>query len=282
MMKKSLVLFLLSVFLFGRTIELEPIEVLESVEKKEDVWIDLSCQNNWITQKVNCTKILSESRHEMTFEKAKCEYLRDKEISIRDISGSRFYYNEIFELPEEKQCHYYEVWTEDSWEEAGVIMQQESAIANEGVRRLNDEKPDRSYNKYIRSAKEVEAIFQSRKVPKPKKRCFLGVGSACVDEGFRKKDAIRYFKKGCALKDGLSCSYLACSYLNGWDVEQDRDQAWRLWKKACHLGDGSACLQLGIRCFRAKQREKAAGYFKEGCRKGDHFACIWLKEYGFK
>jgi tetratricopeptide (TPR) repeat protein len=66
------------------------------------------------------------------------------------------------------------------------------------------------------------------------------------------KEAAKYYKKGCELDDGISCTNLGPSYrllgemyANGDGVVKDVKEAAKYYKKACEIDESTSCTNLG-------------------------------------
>ncbi len=80
-----------------------------------------------------------------------------------------------------------------------------------------------------------------------KNECDGGIGISCFLNAIsynEKKNYVKmneYLRKGCTLKDSLSCINLAESYEEGLGLRQDLDLAKEYYGKACDLGDQEGC-----------------------------------------
>lgn len=115
------------------------------------------------------------------------------------------------------------------------------------------------------------------------KACEFGHPAACYNAGVLMVEndalsAFRLFDRGCAKRDGNSCSYAAILYGQGNGVEKNTSEETRHYSLACDYGNWNACYYAAYRIDRGvgaeKDIEKAFAYYVRGCENGAVKSCV--------
>ena len=88
------------------------------------------------------------------------------------------------------------------------------------------------------------------------------------------KAALDNFITRCSNNDAYACGMAGYFYDKGFGkIKKDHTLAIKFYKKGCALGDGDSCTLLGYDAYKNKDFKKAKELLKKGCELGNKDAC---------
>ena len=93
------------------------------------------------------------------------------------------------------------------------------------------------------------------------------------------KEALANFIQRCSNGDGYACGMAGYLYDKGLgNIPKNHIVAIKFYKKGCNLNDGDSCTLLGYEAYKNKDNQKAKEYLEKGCKLGNKDACKYLKK----
>jgi len=93
------------------------------------------------------------------------------------------------------------------------------------------------------------------------------------------KKALANFIERCSNNDAYACGMAGYFYDRGFGVDKNPKIAIDFYKKGCSLGDGDSCTLLGYKAYKKGNFKKAKELLKQGCKLGNKDACNYLNKF---
>ena len=94
------------------------------------------------------------------------------------------------------------------------------------------------------------------------------------------KEALDNFIQRCENNDAYACGMAGYFYDRGFGkINKDHNLAIKYYKKGCSLGDGDSCTLLGYEAYKKGNLKKAKELLKKGCDLGNKDACNYMNKF---
>lgn len=94
------------------------------------------------------------------------------------------------------------------------------------------------------------------------------------------KAALDNFITRCANNDAYACGMAGYFYDKGFgNIQKNKKLSIDYYKKGCSLGDGDSCTLLGYKAYKKGNKKEAKELLKKGCKLGNKDACKYKDKF---
>ncbi len=94
------------------------------------------------------------------------------------------------------------------------------------------------------------------------------------------KAALGNFLKRCSNNDGYACGMVGYFYAKGFGtIQKNKTLAIKYYKKGCYLKDADSCTLLGYNAYKRGNKKEAKELLKKGCKLGNKDACKYKDKF---